>query len=139
MKVLTLLIAVILSMTISFAQSSRIPQAWSNVKPYEESKITEGGDSSEKNDLKSLGELQPARFLSTDRFAEKYPSLAPYQYTANNPILFIDINGDSIFVSDEMSENEALAKYLGTEEGYNQIAQYAYEGQTVIPPKNSRI
>jgi len=35
-------------------------------------------------------------FLSIDRFAEKYPSLTPYQYGANNPILNIDINGDSI-------------------------------------------
>lgn len=33
-----------------------------------------------------------------DRFAHKYPSLTPYQYAANNPMLFIDINGDSLFV-----------------------------------------
>jgi RHS repeat-associated protein len=41
------------------------------------------------------------RFQSVDAFAEKYLSLNAYQYTANNPINFIDVNGDSIFVYDE--------------------------------------
>jgi RHS repeat-associated protein len=36
------------------------------------------------------------RFSSRDRFTEKYLALTPYQYGANNPIRFIDINGDSI-------------------------------------------
>jgi len=35
-------------------------------------------------------------FLSVDRFTDKYPSLTPYQYTGNNPVNFIDINGDSV-------------------------------------------
>ncbi len=40
------------------------------------------------------------RFMTIDRFAEKYYALTPYGYAANNPILFIDVNGDSINVSD---------------------------------------
>jgi RHS repeat-associated protein len=36
------------------------------------------------------------RWHVVDRFTEKYPKLSPYQYSANNPILFIDVNGDSI-------------------------------------------
>jgi len=36
------------------------------------------------------------RFTSQDRFKEKYPSMSPYQYAANNPVLFVDVNGDSI-------------------------------------------
>ncbi len=32
-----------------------------------------------------------------DRFAEKYLDFTPYQYAANNPINAIDINGDSIW------------------------------------------
>jgi len=38
------------------------------------------------------------RFTTPDRFAEKYYHLSPYQYAANNPINFIDINGDSIWI-----------------------------------------
>jgi RHS repeat-associated protein len=39
---------------------------------------------------------QIGRFHTQDRFAEKYFSLNPYHYTANNPIRYIDVNGDSI-------------------------------------------
>jgi len=38
------------------------------------------------------------RFHVQDRFTEKYFSLSPYQYTANNPINSVDINGDSIYI-----------------------------------------
>ena len=33
-----------------------------------------------------------------DRFADKYPSLSPYSYCANNPVSLIDINGDSLWI-----------------------------------------
>ncbi len=36
------------------------------------------------------------RFNKIDRFAEKYYSLTPYHFTANNPILYNEIAGDSI-------------------------------------------
>ncbi len=39
---------------------------------------------------------QIGRFTTQDAFAEKYHSMTPYQYGANNPVLFIDVNGDSI-------------------------------------------
>ncbi|MCT4613477.1 MAG: M91 family zinc metallopeptidase [Marinifilaceae bacterium] len=41
------------------------------------------------------------RFFTQDRFAEDYCDLSVYQYTANNPILFIDVNGDYIFINGE--------------------------------------
>ena len=38
------------------------------------------------------------RFPVIDRFSEKFVVVNPYQYGANNPIRFIDVNGDSIDV-----------------------------------------
>lgn len=38
------------------------------------------------------------RFFAEDRFAEKYYDLSPYQYGRNNPISFVDINGDSTYL-----------------------------------------
>ena len=38
------------------------------------------------------------RFTTVDRFADKYSSMSPYQYGANNPVNVVDINGDSLSV-----------------------------------------
>ena len=38
-------------------------------------------------------------FTTNDRFAEKYYSMSPYQYGANNPVNNIDVNGDTIVVN----------------------------------------
>ena len=39
------------------------------------------------------------RFNKMDRFSEMYQSKSPYNYAANNPIYYIDIAGDSLYVS----------------------------------------
>lgn len=67
------------------------------------------------------------RFLSRDRFDAKYPSFTPYQYAANNPISFIDVNGDSIWINDSGSRylyvdgdlfNEDGSEYTGRTRGF---------------------
>jgi len=40
-----------------------------------------------------------ARFNKIDRFAEKYRSFSTYSYAGNNPILFAEIKGDSIWIN----------------------------------------
>jgi len=42
---------------------------------------------------------QIGRFPTQDRFSERYYSLSNYQYAANNPVLMIDVNGDSLWVN----------------------------------------
>lgn len=51
---------------------------------------------------------QIGRFFTQDRFAEKYLEFTPYQYALNNPIIFIDVNGDSINVA-HLRENNKKA------------------------------
>lgn len=52
---------------------------------------------------------QIGRFFVQDRFADKYISLNPYHYAANNPILFIDKNGDSLILG--QSAQTAIDKF----------------------------
>ncbi len=49
-------------------------------------------------------DAQIGRFHTQDAYAEKYISLSPYQYATNNPILYIDVNGDSISVADKYQQ-----------------------------------
>ncbi|MDH7463872.1 DUF6443 domain-containing protein [Chitinophagaceae bacterium 26-R-25] len=46
-------------------------------------------------------DAQVGRFFNQDRYAEKYYVLTPYQYGANNPLLYLDNNGDSLIVTGE--------------------------------------
>jgi RHS repeat-associated protein len=79
--------------------------------PAKESKFTYNGK--EKQDQFGLGWLDYGarhyqadigRFTKVDRFAHKYFALTPYQYGANNPVNFIDINGDSLGVAEKYRE-----------------------------------
>jgi len=56
------------------------------------------------------------RFTTMDRFAEKYPWQSPYCYAACNPVMDIDINGDSAWsVKREWNESDqkGFAEYAG--------------------------
>ncbi|MDD5695410.1 MAG: DUF6443 domain-containing protein [Bacteroidales bacterium] len=67
---------------------------------------------------------QLGRFHTQDRFAEKYLDFSPYQYAANNPILYIDVNGDSINVAEE--HREALNKDLTNAFG-DKASNFSYD------------
>jgi len=41
---------------------------------------------------------QIGRFFKIDRYAQKFEFLSPFSYAANNPELYIDINGDEITI-----------------------------------------
>ena len=62
---------------------------------------------------------QIGRFFTQDRFADKYHSLSPYQYAANNPISIIDVNGDSIWVVIKTNVTDASGNQSIKEDKYH--------------------
>lgn len=40
------------------------------------------------------------RFFNLDRLSEKYEAISPYGYVANNPVYFVDVNGEWIYIND---------------------------------------
>ncbi|HOJ25414.1 MAG TPA: RHS repeat-associated core domain-containing protein [Bacteroidales bacterium] len=48
-------------------------------------------------------------WLSVDPMADKYPSLSPYIYSANNPIILIDPNGEKVYIVGDAAD-EATAQ-----------------------------
>ena len=77
------------------------------------------------------------RFTTNDRFAEKYYSMSPYQYGANNPVKHIDVKGDSIidingkaitYQNNEWSSNATPdVKRVGNAMMRNSIGQTQFE------------
>ncbi|MGP1515928.1 MAG: RHS repeat-associated core domain-containing protein, partial [Bacteroidales bacterium] len=49
-------------------------------------------------------------WLSTDPMSDKYPSLTPYNYCANNPVILVDPNGEEIWIGESTSRHKA--KYI---------------------------
>ncbi len=61
---------------------------------------------------------QLARWFNVDPLAEKYTLFSPYTYVANNPQLFIDLDGNQIFIHDHVKNNMTnLAHIIATTQG----------------------
>jgi RHS repeat-associated protein len=89
---------------------------------------------------------QIGRWNIIDKMAEKYPELTSYHYAADNPIKFIDPDGQDIIqfhavnmnsegskalgYKDELSANtsKAVMALLATKQGYAFFAQFAKKG-----------
>ncbi len=52
------------------------------------------------------------RWMSVDPYESKYPSLSPYNYVRNAPILFIDPNGKEIRIYGDAEEFARLIRHL---------------------------
>lgn len=75
------------------------------------------------------------RFFKVDRFAEKYYDKTPYNYAANNPVYFIDVMGDSVYVDQKYRKeiNNILEQSFGANASkfnYNSNGALTYTGKT---------
>ena len=62
------------------------------------------------------------RFFTQDRFAEKYIDFSPYQYAANNPIFYLDADGNIIVIGNNTSKTLTnLAQIAATSKGRERI------------------
>ena len=68
------------------------------------------------------------RFMTMDPMAEKYYSISPYAYCANNPVNAIDMNGDSIAILSISSQHIAL---LIQNDEQNSWQYYSINGNNV--------
>ena len=83
------------------------------------------------------------RFLSTDPLQKKYPSLSPYTYALNNPVVMIDRDGEDAIVSITRNKDGGGLIKVQTVvhvtnmtdvwriKSYNAEAQKAYSNQSV--------
>ena len=99
-----------------FASSGNVQPYKYNGKEYDGKKGLNWYDYGARHYDAALG-----RFTTNDRFSEKYHSLSPYQYGANNPVNNIDINGDSLLI---VTPAAIEAIYNGLQDGSNIKMQF---------------
>jgi hypothetical protein len=70
-----------------------------------------------------------SRWLAPDPLAEKYVEWSPYNYTYNNPVLFIDPNGmEGVVVTGGEYDSEKRYKYNFVETSINQLQKLVDAG-----------
>lgn len=73
-------------------------------------------------------------WLSVDPMSDKYPSLSPYAYCANNPVKLVDPNGEEIIAYDNYSK-KMIKSYMKTLFGTNNL--FRFSGNTLRVNKRS--
>ena len=68
-------------------------------------------------------------WLSVDPMSDKYPSLSPYVYCANNPVKLVDPNGEEIY---EFDESGKFLRVSGDNGSADQIAIIKSDGSVVL-------
>ena len=77
---------------------------------------------------------QLGRFHSQDAFAEKFANKSPYHYASNNPILYIDINGDSTFVTKHGDQEGVYRVFDGNLKNKDDRGIYLVSDDGVVTP-----
>jgi len=72
------------------------------------------------------------RFTSVDRRAEKYPMLSSYHYASNNPLVFVDIHGDSVASFDNATGSFLRFEDDGKTEWSGRTVSYSGKGEMTV-------
>lgn len=107
-SLLWLLCGILFTSSFLFAQEKQSCNPYPKFVPYVNKPTTTELNCS-KVDIISLSKEQPARWISVDPMADKYPGWSPYNYALNNPLRYIDQHGDSVWVYAERLGSETFS------------------------------
>ncbi|NJN28039.1 MAG: RHS repeat-associated core domain-containing protein [Cyclobacteriaceae bacterium] len=72
------------------------------------------------------------RWHVVDRLAEEYHDVGPYLYSMNNPVRFVDPDGNQVWdMTTDKAHKSAMVRFASTEQGKRFLAQYAKAGDVI--------
>lgn len=126
----SIILVLIISSTIVSQERNDIEYPYPKFIPY-----TVGSDTVKINfnlkEIDNIGKEQPARWLSVDPLADKYPGWSPYVYVRNNPLVLIDPRGmDDYYYNQDGSKK--VVEYSWWHNLWNSD-KYYYQGSEKAP------
>jgi RHS repeat-associated protein len=76
----------------------------------------------------------PSRWLSIDPLASKYPSISPYAFVANNPIIYVDPNGAEIVLAGSAQDVGATVLRMQNAVGASYSVSQNSNGSVIMTP-----
>ncbi len=101
MRTTLLILLTVLTSFLLATENQTTPSSWANIKPYQAEIEQEKNFEVDFDKARNLGKMQPTRFLNVDPMADDYPGIAPYVYTLNNPLIYVDPTGMWVVDYDE--------------------------------------
>lgn len=78
---------------------------------------------------------QPPTFVSRDPLFEKYPTFTPYTYCANNPVKYIDPEGEAVIPTNDLKSNASIYAFFKIAENnsvFRKVMKRFYSNQKTV-------